>query len=284
MADKKVTPVLKWPGGKRRVLPELKKYIPKTYTSYYEPFIGGGAMFFDLSPMIATVSDVNEELINIYKEIQQDPTNLLTELGKHALNHSESYFYQIRALDRDDILYAALSSAEKAARMIYLNRTCFNGLYRVNSKNQFNAPYGKYTNPRIVDAENIQALHDWMSLRKITFSNGDYSSSLKSATAGSFIYLDPPYVPATETASFVSYSKDGFSMENQEALKDLALTLDAAGSFIMLSNSDTPLTRELYKDFIIKPINVSRSVGASASSRNKVGEVIVLGKTLAAAL
>lgn len=284
MADKKVTPVLKWPGGKRRVLPELKKYIPKTYTSYYEPFIGGGAMFFDLSPMIATVSDVNEELINVYKEIQQDPTNLLTELGKHALNHSESYFYQIRALDRNDTLYAALSKAEKAARMIYLNRTCFNGLYRVNSKNQFNTPYGKYVNPRIVDAENIQAIHDWMSRRKITFSNGDYSSSLKPATAGSFIYLDPPYVPATETASFVSYSKDGFSMENQEALKDLALTLDAAGSFIMLSNSDTPLTRELYKDFIIKPINVSRSVGASASSRNKVGEVIVLGKTLAAAL
>jgi DNA adenine methylase len=279
-----VGPFLKWPGGKRKVLPELRKYIPDTYNSYYEAFLGGGAMLFDIAPQNAVVSDVNAELINTYQTIQDDVDNLIKKLEQHAENNSQDYFYQIRALDRDEKAFAALSKVDKAARMIYLNKTCFNGLHRVSSKNYFNTSYGFYENPPIANKEMLKATSLWMKSRNIQFRHDDFSKVLNNIGSGNFVYLDPPYIPLTATASFTRYAKEGFEMDKQEELRDAAKKLDEEGNFVLLSNSDTPLTRDLYAGFVIKPIMVGRRISAKVSGRADVGEVIILGRTLSDAL
>lgn len=273
---------MKWPGGKRRVLPELVKYVPKDFNSYYEPFIGGGALFFELEPENAFITDINAELINLYEVVKSHPDALIQELkDKKYVNEAES-FNEIRALDRSTDVFGSLSKVQRAARTIYLNRTCFNGLYRVNSNNQFNAPFGRYTKPRILDEPNILASSALFNDKNVSIKNSSFNDALNAVEGTqNFIYLDPPYIPLTSTASFVSYAKDGFSYEQQEELRDKALELDNQGNFILLSNSDTPITRELYSDFVIVPIQVKRSVGANASSRVAVGEVLALSPSLA---
>lgn len=275
-------PIMKWPGGKRRVLPELRKYVPDNYTSYVEPFIGGGAFYFDLQPPQSFISDINAELINLYRVIRDDSDALIEELSNGKYLNELEVFLNIRSFDRDIEKYAALSDVEKAARTLYLNRTCFNGLYRVNLKNQFNAHFGHYENPRIVDKENIEAISELFTTHKTSIKHESYADALERVEgSGNFIYLDPPYIPLTETASFVSYAKDRFGLVQQEDVRDKALKLDKEGNYILISNSDTPLTRELYKDFVIVPINVKRSIGASSTTRIAVGEVLILGKSLA---
>lgn len=281
MENVKVKPFLKWPGGKRRVLPEIKKYIPEQYGTYYEGFIGGGAVLLDLLPVNARVSDVNSELIQSYQTIRDNVTEIIEALEKHAANHSLEHFMAVRALDRNIEGFANIDAVTKTARMIYLNRTCFNGLYRVNSKNQFNSPFGKYENPKIVDRENLTALSAWLKSSNVEFSDQGYKNTISLAGNDDFVYLDPPYIPLTETASFVSYTKDGFDIDDQIALRDMAVEIDDRGGYVLLSNSDTPQIRELYKDFHIEAINVKRSVGASSATRKAVGEVLVLGKKLA---
>lgn len=281
MENVKVKPFLKWPGGKRRVLPEIKKYIPEQYGTYYEGFIGGGAVLLDLLPVNARVSDVNSELIQSYQTIRDNVTEIIEALEKHAANHSLEHFMAVRALDRNIEGFANIDAVTKTARMIYLNRTCFNGLYRVNSKNQFNSPFGKYENPKIVDRENLTALSAWLKSSNVEFSDQGYKNTISLAGNDDFVYLDPPYIPLTETASFVSYTKDGFDIDDQIALRDMAVEIDDRGGYVLLSNSDTPQIRELYQDFHIEAINVKRSVGASSATRKAVGEVLVLGKKLA---
>jgi DNA adenine methylase len=282
-AAKKAQPLLKWPGGKRRVLPEILKYVPQNFNTYYEPFLGGGALFFEITPPKAVINDINKELINVYMVAKTDTVSLVKELKKAKYANTQEAFTKIRALDRDDKKFASLTTVERAARTLYLNRTCFNGLYRVNSSNQFNAPFGRYVNPKILDTPNLNQIEKLFDNKNIQILNSSYMDVLKKIKdSKNFIYLDPPYVPLTSTASFVSYTKDGFTAIDQKTLRDEALKLDKAGNYVLLSNSDTPLIRDLYKDFIIKPIQVKRSIGASTHTRVDVGEVIILGKTLAA--
>lgn len=275
-------PLLKWPGGKRRVLPELQKYIPKTYNKYYEPFVGGGALFFNLQPSDAVISDFNGELVNFYAQVKDNHELLIEELQKTKYENSLENFLDIRKLDRDADVFSGLTKVERAARMLFLNRTCFNGLYRVNSKNQFNVPFGKYPKPRIIDKDNLENVSKLFNQNDVSIVEGSYlavTSEIKDG--GNFVYMDPPYIPLTATSSFASYTMDGFGSDEQILLMEEAKRLDGLGNFVLLSNSDTPATRELYKDFHIKSISVNRSVGASASTRVGVGEVIVLGNTLA---
>lgn len=271
---------MKWAGGKRRILPLLKQYFPQSYSHYYEPFFGGGAVFFHLQPTVATIADINPELINLYTVIKEKPHDLIAELQSGQYVNQPDVFTEIRSWDRNNI-FSTLSSVQKAARTLYLNRTCFNGLYRVNSKNQFNVPFGKYTNPNLVDETNLLNLSLTFNAENITIVNEPYSTSLDRVVgSGNLIYLDPPYIPLSETSSFVSYTHEGFSFEEQENLMEKVKTLDEMGNFVILSNSDTPATRNLYKNFTIIPIAVTRSIGALSSTRIKVGEVIILGKTL----
>lgn len=277
----KINPFMKWPGGKRRVLPEIRKYIPENYDTYYEGFLGGGAVLLDLLPEKAVVSDVNVELIEGYQTIRDEKDKLITLLEDHASKNSLDYFLEVRAWDRAEDWLTSSTQVERTARMIYLNRTCFNGLYRVNSKNQFNAHFGHYKDPKVVDYENLDALSTWLKSADISFNHNGYKENISKAGAGDFVYLDPPYIPVTDTAYFVSYTKNGFDMDDQIELRDTAADIDARGGYVLLSNSDTPQIRELYKDFHIETIRVTRAIGAGAKSRVAVGEVLVLSKHLA---
>lgn len=281
MSDDKIKPFLKWPGGKRRVLPEIRKYVPESYNTYYEGFLGGGAVLLDLLPAKAVVSDVNVELIESYETIRDEKEALISLLEDHEQKNSLEYFLEVRAWDRAEDWLTASSKVKRTARMIYLNRTCFNGLYRVNRKNQFNAHFGHYKDPKVVDYENLDALSIWLKQADISFNHNGYKENISKAGAGDFVYLDPPYIPVTDTAYFVSYTKTGFDMDDQIALRDTAVEIDNRGGYVLLSNSDTPQIRELYKDFHIETIRVTRAIGAGAKSRVAVGEVLVLSKHLA---
>lgn len=267
-------PVIKWVGGKRQLLDELYFLKPKSYHRYFEPFIGGGALLFSLAPERATINDANSDLILMYNVIRDNPKELLAVLEKHAASNSKEYYYKIRALDRDGTL-SNLSDIEKVARLIFMLKVDFNGLYRVNSKGEFNVPYGRYKNPKIANEENICAVSDYFNNNEIKMLTGDYSTATESAKKDDFVYFDPPYIPLTETASFTSYTKEGFGLVQQEQLRDRFNDLSAKGVNVMLSNSDTPLTRELYKDANIHEAQASRSINSVASKRGKVSELII---------
>lgn len=263
-------PIIKWAGGKRQLMFELLKNMPKSYNRYFEPFIGGGALFFELQPENAYISDVNEELTNLYSVIKNNPNELIEDLKKHEV--SKDYFLQIRSIDRDH-KYLKLSDIQRASRFIYLNRTCFNGLYRVNSQGQFNVPFGHYKNPRIVDEHNL--LNCSKLLQKTEIKNTDFSEILNHVKKGDFVYFDPPYVPLNETSSFTSYTKDGFDVDMQFKLRDVCDELDSMGVKFLLSNSDTPLVNELYENYNIKKVFASRAINANANGRGKITEVLV---------
>ena len=195
-------PIVKWVGGKRQLMFELLKNMPKNYNRYFEPFIGGGALFFELLPENAYISDMNEELINLYTIVRDNVYELIEDLSRHEV--SKEYFLKIRNIDRTE-KYAELSDIERASRFIYLNRTCFNGMYRVNSKGEFNVPFGHYKNPRIIDENNL--LNSSVLLKNTEIRHADFSEILKKVKKGDFVYLDPPYVPLSETSSFTSYTK-----------------------------------------------------------------------------
>lgn len=272
-------PLLKWPGGKRRVLPHLVKHTPQEYNTYYEPFFGGGALYFDLLPEKAVIADVNDELVNVYVQVKNNPEAIIQELEKDYWANVEENYLRIRALDRDEA-YKDMPDLFKAARILYLNKTCFNGLYRVNSQGHFNAAFGKYANPLINNSTLIREMSEQFN-RGTSIHLSDFKTILSNITDDSnFIYLDPPYIPLNKTAYFTSYSKGRFNDEDHVSLTQHAQELDEKGNFVLLSNSDTPRTRELYKDFHIVPIEVKRSISAKTSGRKGVGEVLALGKTL----
>lgn len=263
-------PIVKWVGGKRQLMFELLQNMPEYYNRYFEPFIGGGALFFELQPYNAYISDKNEELINLYQVVRDNVDELITDLQKHDI--SEEYFFEIRNIDRTEE-YENWSDIQKASRFIYLNRTCYNGMYRVNSQGQFNVPFGHYKNPRIVDENNL--INCSNLLQKTEIKHADFTEILKKVKKGDFVYFDPPYVPLSETSSFTSYTKDGFDMNMQFKLREVCDELNSMGVKFLLSNSDTKLVNELYENYNIKKVFASRQINANADGRGKITEVLV---------
>ena len=267
-------PFTKWTGGKRQLLGELRSYMPETYGRYFEPFVGGGALFFDLAPEQAVINDFNEELINAYRQIKNNPAELINLLIKHKENNSKDYYLELRSADRDGRI-SRMTGVERAARILYMLRVDFNGLYRVNSKNQFNVPYGRYKNPKIVDVDLLYQISEYLNENDIEILQTDFAEAVKDAQTGDFVYFDPPYIPLNETSSFTSYTHEGFSYEEQIRLRNTFKELTERGVYAMLSNSSSPLVEELYKDFNIYFVEAQRTNGAKSSSRGKISEIIV---------
>lgn len=270
---KLATPVVKWVGGKRQLLPEINKRIPKGFKTYYEPFLGGAAVLLNIQPKKAIVNDLNSELINVYKSIKQYPNELIKELKKFT--NDEETFYNIRNLDRDKEKFNKLSDIQKAARVLFLNKTCFNGLYRVNNSGEFNAPFGRYKNPNIVNDKTIMAVSKYFNDSDIVFKNGDFEDSLKNIEKGDFVYLDPPYDPVSKTSNFTGYIQGGFGDEEQKRIKKLCESLDKKGVKFMLSNSATPFIKELYKNYQIDIVTAKRSINSKADKRGEIEEVLI---------
>lgn len=272
-------PFLKWAGGKRQLIPVIKQYVPREYSQYYEPFIGAGAVLFSLQPAESVINDTNSELINCYEVIRDHPDELLDLCVQHEKNNSKEYYYELRSQDRRDE-FKKLSSVERAARIIYLNKTCFNGLFRVNSQGQFNVPYGDYVNPTIADPAIIKAVSAFLNQRSVRICQGDFSEVVSTAEKGNFVYFDPPYHPISDTSSFTKYSRNGFDSLEQERLKLLCDNLSDRGCQVLVSNSNAPLIRELYSDFRyeIVEIKASRSINSVGAKRGKIGELLIYNK------
>lgn len=272
-----VQPVVKWIGGKRQLLPEIMENMPDSFdngtATYFEPFLGGGAVLFGLSPRKAVVNDSNEELINVYRVVRGNVEGLIALLKSYP---NELEFYNaIRALDRDEDDFKDLPAVERAARFIYLNKTCFNGLYRVNKKGQFNASFGKYKDPKICDEDTLRNVSSYLRKSEVELLTGDFEASVESAKQGDFVYFDPPYVPLTVTSSFTRYTSDGFDMDDQMRLRNLVDRLTGKGVFVMLSNSCSPVVEELYADYHVRVVQANRRVNTVGSGRGKIEEVIV---------
>ena len=267
-------PFTKWTGGKRQLLPVIRELIPKTYNRYFEPFVGGGALFFDLAPKDAVINDFNAELINCYQQIKDNPQELIEILKVHQEYNSKEYYLDLRSADRDERI-DMMSEVQRAARILYMLRVDFNGLYRVNSKNQFNVPYGRYKNPKIVDEELIFAISVYLNNNQLEIKTGDFEKAVLDVQPGDFVYFDPPYIPLSETSAFTSYTHEGFSYDDQVRLRDAFKKLSDTGAYVMLSNSSSFLVEELYRDFNIHYVEATRTNGAKSSSRGKISEIIV---------
>ena len=263
-------PFLKWVGGKRKLLPELEKRTPSDYSIYYELFMGGAALFWHLQPSKAILADINPELVNTYQCIQQDVEALIVDLQQHY--YDKEYYYQIRNCDRLPE-YATWSNIQKASRFIFLNKTCFNGLYRVNSNGQFNVPFGKYKNPKIVDLENLYACSRALQNAQIVW--GSFLNLESKITPQDFVYLDPPYIPLNATSNFTGYSSQGFDTAMQIELRNLCDRLNQRQVRFMLSNSAAPLVFELYSEFKIELVDMARSINSKADKRGKIKEVLI---------
>ena len=265
---------LKWAGGKLQLIEQFENLFPHKFHNYYEPFVGSGAVFFyvksKLKPNKVILSDTNEELINCFVVVRDKPSELVELLLKHRKKHSKEYYYAVRSIKSD-----RLDSVNRAARLIYLNKTCFNGLYRVNSKGQFNVPFGDYENPSIFDKNTVfqaSRLLQGLHLQVMTFEK-----VLDFAEKDDFVYFDPPYIPLSKTSSFTRYSKSDFSMKEQKQLSKVFGILDSRGCFVMLSNSDHALTRELYRHYEKNTVVVraKRMINSVGSQRGAINELVV---------
>lgn len=271
-------PFLKWAGGKRQLLSQMDFYFPKKFTKYIEPFVGGGAVFFHLfeknllNRKEVILIDINSEIINVYEVIQNNVDELIELLKNHR--NEEGYYYKIRSKDRDLIKYNKMSNVEKASRMIYLNRCCYNGLYRVNSKGEFNVPFGKYKNPNFCDEENLIAVKK--VLKDIKILHSSFEVCLNYAKQDDFIYFDPPYYPLSETSSFTSYTKEDFREDAQKKLFDVFQKLDDRGCKLMLSNSDNDFIRNLYSDYKIITLKAKRVINCNAEKRGNINSLMIL--------
>lgn len=268
-----VAPVLKWVGGKRQLLETFRPLLPSEITTYCEPFVGGGALLFHLQPKCAYINDINHELIGVYRAIKDHVEALIAELEN--FENTAEHFYAVRNWDRDKEKYASRSDIQKAARVLYLNKTCFNGLYRVNNAGEFNSPFGNYRNPNIVNAPVLRAVSAYFNSADIHITSADYAEVLENVPKGAFVYLDPPYDPVSDTASFTGYAKGGFSREEQIRLRECCDDLDKRGIKFMLSNSSTPFIRDQYNAYEITIVQAKRAVNSVASKRGNVDEVVV---------
>ena len=269
-----LSPLLKWVGGKRQLLSDIIPMIDNKCSTYVEPFIGGGAVLFSMQPKKAIINDYNHELINVYKVVRDNLDELLELLYIHQANNSSEYYYEVRAWDRGDHLNK-MYNIEKAARIIYLNKTCYNGLYRVNSAGQFNSPYGRYKNPNIVNEAVLKAVSNYFKNNDIDIRNGDYRDTLINLDKRSFVYLDPPYMPISSSSSFTGYTEGGFGYNRQVELKEECDKLTQQGIRFVQSNSDCDEIRELYKEYKIKTVKAKRSINSVAKKRGEINEVLI---------
>lgn len=270
--NKLVAPFLKWVGGKRQLLSNINQHIPNKISTYYEPFVGGGALFFHNQPKKAVINDLNSELINVYKVIRDYPNELIEDLKTHK--NEADYFYEVRVLDRSPE-YSDLSDIKKASRVIFLNKTCYNGLYRVNNAGEFNSPFGRYKNPNIVNEVTIKAVSNYLNNNKIEILNSDYEEVLKNIRKGAFVYFDPPYHPLSKSSNFTGYNQGGFNMYDQIRLRDVCNKLNEKGIKFLLSNSDAPLIKDIYKDYNIMLVKATRSINSNAKKRGEINEVLI---------
>jgi DNA adenine methylase len=271
----KASPFLKWVGGKGQLLKDFVQLFPDKFNNFIEPFVGGGAVFFYLysngllNEKKAVLIDSNSELINAYKTIKDEIK--LKVIIKALLNgkylNNEKTFYEIRKEE-------PTNDANRAARIIYLNKTCFNGLYRVNSRGKFNVPFGRYNNPLICDLENLKAVNK--SLENTELINGDFTDTLKCVAKNDFVYFDPPYQPINKTSSFTGYTKNSFNEKDQERLSAVFKKLDKLGCKIMLSNSDVNFIRDLYKGYRIEVVKAKRMINCKAAKRGAINELVIL--------
>ena len=269
-------PVVKWAGGKRQILEKLKANMPKQFNNYFEPFIGGGALLFDLAPKHATINDVNQELLAIYTCLKDDELYrlMLDELDKHENNHSEEYYYQVREWDRNP-RFELEPLWKRASRAIYLNKACFNGLYRVNAKGYFNVPSGRKEKVVTYSKENMEEIHNYFRTDNVTILSGDFVEATRNAREGDFVYFDPPYDTWEDKESFTAYSKFDFNKDDQRRLAQCFKDLTNRGVKCMLSNHNTAFINELYDGINIKIIQAKRMINANASGRGAVEEVII---------
>ena len=266
-------PVVKWAGGKRQLLEDIAAHLPNNYSTYYEPFFGGGAVLFELQPQKAVVNDINKELINVYNVIRDNVEDLVADLKKHK--NEADYFYKIREMDRNKEKYNKLSDVEKASRILYLNKTCYNGLFRVNQQGEFNSPFGRYKNPNIVNEEVLRAVNNYFNKAEITFKCGDFVEAVQGIRKGDLVYFDPPYDPISDSANFTGYNRNGFSRREQIRLKRLCDRLNRKGINFLLSNSATEFILDLYKDYNITIVQAKRAINSKGNKRGSVDEVLV---------
>jgi len=276
---KLVNPFIKWAGGKRGTISQILPYIPKKFNNYFEPFVGSGALFFTLYNLDllknkkAYLFDKNEELINTYNVIKNTPKELIKILSEYQKKHSKEFYYKIRELDRKDN-YCELSPIKKAARFIYLNKTCFNGLYRVNKKGFFNVPIGSYKNPKILDEENIINVSN--ALQNVEVMCCDFSEVLNYSNKKDFVYFDPPYYPLNKTSNFTSYTDEKFLDNEQIRLFGVFKKLSEKEIYVIESNSDTEFIKNLYKEYDIIKIKANRFINSNKDKRGKINEVLII--------
>lgn len=269
----KIIPILKWAGGKRQLLPEIIPLIPNSYETYYEPFVGAGAVLFELQPLKAVINDMNAELMNVYQVIKESPEQLINRLQEYSDKHCKELFYATRALDHDIEKFKRMSSVDKAARTIYLNRTCFNGLYRVNKAGYFNTPIGRNSTITILNKEGIIAIHEYLVTNEISFMTGDYHDAIRSAGEKDFVFLDPPYYPMNKD-SFVRYDSGSFGPEEQHELKLLCDELTEKGVRFMQTNSCCDEIRSLYNSYVQYEVDARRCINARVDGRR--GKEIII--------
>jgi DNA adenine methylase len=266
------SPVVKWVGGKTKLLDDLLARVPASFERYYEPFAGGAALFFRLRPRRAVLADCNADLVGLYRALVHDVEAVIRRLEQHRAAHDDTHYYDLRARwnDRD----VAWPAAERAAAFIYLNKTCFNGLWRVNRAGDFNVPIGRYTDPPICVPDALRAAADALARAKLRCA--DFRTAVADARAGDFVYFDPPYDPVAPTANFTSYTAGAFGPDDQRALADTARELVARGCHVVLSNSDTPFIRSLYRaDFHVDRVKCPRAINSNAAKRGDVDELII---------
>ena len=268
-------PFVKWAGGKRQLVETLIALMPKEYNHYYEPFVGGGALFLTLKPKNATINDLNTDLMACYKcfEIESTYNDLITKLNAYYKDFNEEQYYEIRNLDRDED-YKNLGYPSKASRFIYLNKTCYNGLARVNSKGYFNTPFGFKTNPKFYEEDNFKEIREYFKNNNVNILNLDYKEVLKDAKPKDFVYLDPPYDKTCST-SFTSYNNTKFDKEEQIELAKVFKELTNKGVYCMLSNADTEFIRNLYKDYIVHTVKTRRCISSNRDGRALANELII---------
>jgi len=263
-------PFIKWAGGKNQMLDQYSAFFPPKYNKYIEPFIGGGAVFFHLKPSKAVLSDLNKDLMNCYAIIKNNTRKLIEVLKQYQTRHSKEFFTDLREQYNTNLL----SRIEKAAAFIYLNKTGFNGLYRVNSKGKFNVPFGDYKNPSVFDEANLLAVSKL--LKNAELYTMTFEKVLDYAEPSDFIYFDPPYYPLNGTSKFTNYTKDNFLEKEQESLAEVFHALDKRGCRVMLSNSDTNFIKKLYKDYRIEPVKANRFINCDGAKRGAITELVIL--------
>lgn len=271
--NKLVAPIVKWVGGKRQLVEEISSLFPRKFNCYCEPFLGGGAVLFSIQPNKAIINDLNGDLISVYECVRDDVESLIKNLKKHK--NTAEYFYTIRDMDRDKERYQSMSKIDKASRLIYLNKTCFNGLFRVNSSGEFNSPFGHYKNPNIINEPVLRAVSKYFTANDITFYKEDFAQVLNRIRKGTFVYLDPPYDPISDTANFTGYSKCGFDRNEHIRLKQCCDELTKRKIKFLLSNSGTDFIKDLYKEYDMITVKAKRVISADANRRGVIEELLI---------